>query len=230
MAPRWVVGVGGVGSNTVCSATARKAAGSDLQPLACVPLRIPTRQLVLMPKLAGPDRDAAEAFAAPDFAQALPAAWRRDFGTFAADHAVVQVSLGGGLGDGDPRDPEWQAALSGYLANSGLRSAFLGSWDVDNANNGGLLAPDGNPRTDKLQLLRRAWGMTPVRNHASPVVTFEVKQGSAWKSLQKMDDNHFLGQRRGNQPLSIRITDSRGKRVVDTSVSLLAVARGISHL
>ncbi|MEA5126296.1 expansin EXLX1 family cellulose-binding protein [Xanthomonas floridensis] len=369
VAPRWVVGVEGVGSNAVCSDTARKAAGSNLQPLACVPLRIPARQLVLMPKLAGPDRDAAEAFTAPDFAQALPAAWQRDFGTFAADHAVVPVSLGGGLGDGDPRDPAWQAALSGYLANSGLRSAFLGSWEVGNANNGGLLAPDGSPRPDKLQLLHRAWGMTPVagvaavantassknaskastwnstftgtatytgsgysggallldpipstafitalnptqlnfggvkaamagaylevtgpkgkttvyvtdlypegasggldlshnafaaigdmvdgripiswkvvrapvtgsvqyrikegssrwwaaiqvRNHAYPVVKFEVKQGSTWKSLQKMDYNHFLGEQLGNQPLSIRITDIRGKSVVDTIPAL----------
>ncbi|MCC8538425.1 expansin EXLX1 family cellulose-binding protein [Xanthomonas axonopodis pv. poinsettiicola] len=369
LAPRWVVGVEGVGSTALCSDTARKAAGSNLQPLACVPLRVPARQLVLMPKLAGPDRDAAPAFAAPDFAQALPATWQRDFGRFAADHAVVPVSLGGGLGDGDPRDPAWQAALSGYLANSGLRSAFLGSWEVGNANNGGLLAPDGSPRTDKLQLLHRAWGTAPaagvaasantaagknaskatawnstftgtatytgsgysggallldpipstafitalnptqlnfggvkaamagaylevtgpkgkttvyvtdlypegasggldlshnafaaigdmvdgripiswklvrapitgnvqyrikegssrwwaaiqVRNHAYPVVKFEVKQGNTWKNLQKMDYNHFLGEQLGNQPLSIRITDIRGKTLLDTIPAL----------
>lgn len=52
-APRWVVGVEGVGNNALCSDSARKAPGSNLQPLACVPLRIPAKQLVLMPKLAG---------------------------------------------------------------------------------------------------------------------------------------------------------------------------------
>ncbi|WP_115526982.1 MULTISPECIES: expansin EXLX1 family cellulose-binding protein [Xanthomonas] len=368
-APRWVVGVEGVGSNALCSDSARKAAGSNLQPLACAPLRIASRHLVLMPKLAGPDRDAADAFAAPDFAQALPATWQRDFGQFARNHAVVPVSIGGGLGDGDPRDPAWQTALSAYLANSGLRSAFLGSWEVGNANNGGLLAQDGSPRADKLQVLQQAWGIAPaasvaasapragaknvskattwdstftgtatytgsgysggallldpipstafitalnptqlnfggvkaamagaylevtgpkgkttvyvtdlypegasggldlshnafaaignmvdgripiswkmvrapvtgnvqyrikegssrwwaaiqVRNHAYPVVKFEVKQGNTWKSLQKMDYNHFLGEQLGNQPLSIRITDIRGKAILDTIPAL----------
>ncbi|WDM74852.1 expansin EXLX1 family cellulose-binding protein [Xanthomonas sp. NCPPB 1638] len=364
-APHWVVGVEGVGSNAVCSDPARKAAGSNLQPLACAPLRIPARQLVLLPKLAGPDRDAAETFASPDFAQALPALWQRDFGQFAADHAVIPVSIGGGLGDGDPRDAAWQQALSGYLAGSGLRSAFLGSWEPGNANNGGLLAPDGRPRVDKLQILHRAWGIAPVaraatvstaaarsdaawnstftgtatytgsgysggallldpipstafitalnptqlnyggvkaalagaslevtgpkgtatvyvtdlypegasggldlspnafaaignmadgripiswkvvrapvsgnvqyrikegssrwwaaiqvRNHAYPVVKFEVKQGTTWKSLQKMDYNHFLGEQLGNQPLVIRITDIRGKTITDTLAAL----------
>ncbi|MCS3810538.1 expansin EXLX1 family cellulose-binding protein [Xanthomonas sp. 4461] len=368
-APRWVVGVEGVGSNVVCSDPARKAAGSNLQPLACVPLRIAARHLVLMPKLAGPDRDTVDAFAAPDFAQRLPATWQRDFGQFARDHAVVPVSIGGGLGDGDPRDPAWQTALSAYLANTGLRSAVLGSWEVGNANNGGLLAPDGSPRADKLQVLHQAWGIAPpafiapsaksagakdvskattwdstftgiatytgsgysggallldpipstafitalnptqlnfggvkaamagaylevtgpkgkttvyvtdlypegasggldlshnafaaignmvdgripiswkvvrapvtgnvqyrikegssrwwaaiqVRNHAYPVVKFEVKQGTTWKSLQKMDYNHFLGEQLGNQPLSIRITDIRGKAILDTIPAL----------
>lgn len=365
-APGWVVGVEGVGSNAVCSDRARKAAGSNLQPIACAPLRIPARQLVLMPKLAGPDRDVADAFAAPDFAQTLPATWQRDFGQFAADHAVIPVSIGGGLGDGDPRDPAWQSALSGYLAGSGLRSAFLGSWERGNANNGGLLAQNGSPRADKLRVVQQAWGIAPaatvaaaaampsagkaatwnstftgtatytgsgysggallldpipstafitalnptqlnfggvkaalagaylevtgpkgkttvyvtdlypegasggldlspnafeaignkvdgripiswkvvrapvsgnvqyrikegssrwwaaiqVRNHAYPVVKFEVKQGTAWKSLQKMDYNHFLGEQLGNQPLSIRITDIRGKAILDTIPAL----------
>ncbi|MCF8795403.1 expansin EXLX1 family cellulose-binding protein [Xanthomonas campestris] len=364
-APRWVVGVEGVGSNAVCSDPERKAPGSNLQPFACVPLEIARRHLVLMPKLAGPDRDTTDAFAAPGFAQALPAMWQRDFGQFAIDHAVVPVSLGGGLGDGDPRDPAWQTALSGYLANAGIRSAFLGSWETGNANNGGLLAPDGSPRADKLLILRHAWGRLPVmpaiatatgdstknasgkkpwnstftgtatvtgsgysggallldpipsdafitalnpvqlnfggvkaalagaylqvngpkgtttvyvtdlypegasggldlshnafaaigdmvqgripiswkvvrapvtgnlqyrikegssrwwaaiqvRNHAYPVVKLEVKQGSTWKNLQKMDYNHFLGEQLGNQPLTLRITDIRGKVLTDT--------------
>ena len=364
-APRWVVGVEGVGSNAVCSDPERKAPGSNLQPFACVPLDIARRHLVLMPKLAGPDRDTTDAFAAPGFAQALPAMWQRDFGQFAIDHAVVPVSLGGGLGDGDPRDPAWQTALSGYLANAGIRSAFLGSWETGNANNGGLLAPDGSPRADKLLILRHAWGRLPVmpaiatatgdstknasgkkpwnstftgtatvtgsgysggallldpipsdafitalnpvqlnfggvkaalagaylqvngpkgtttvyvtdlypegasggldlshnafaaigdmvqgripiswkvvrapvtgnlqyrikegssrwwaaiqvRNHAYPVVKLEVKQGSTWKNLQKMDYNHFLGEQLGNQPLTLRITDIRGKVLTDT--------------
>ena len=364
-APRWVVGVEGVGSNAVCSDPERKAPGSNLQPFACVPLDIVRRHLVLMPKLAGPDRDTTDAFAAPGFAQALPAMWQRDFGQFAIDHAVVPVSLGGGLGDGDPRDPAWQTALSGYLANAGIRSAFLGSWETGNANNGGLLAPDGSPRADKLLILRHAWGRLPVmpaiatatgdstknasgkkpwnstftgtatvtgsgysggallldpipsdafitalnpvqlnfggvkaalagaylqvngpkgtttvyvtdlypegasggldlshnafaaigdmvqgripiswkvvrapvtgnlqyrikegssrwwaaiqvRNHAYPVVKLEVKQGSTWKNLQKMDYNHFLGEQLGNQPLTLRITDIRGKVLTDT--------------
>ena len=364
-APRWVVGVEGVGSTAVCSDPERKAPGSNLQPFACVPLDIARRHLVLMPKLAGPDRDTTDAFAAPGFAQALPAMWQRDFGQFAIDHAVVPVSLGGGLGDGDPRDPAWQTALSGYLANAGIRSAFLGSWETGNANNGGLLAPDGSPRADKLLILRHAWGRLPVmpaiatatgdstknasgkkpwnstftgtatvtgsgysggallldpipsdafitalnpvqlnfggvkaalagaylqvngpkgtttvyvtdlypegasggldlshnafaaigdmvqgripiswkvvrapvtgnlqyrikegssrwwaaiqvRNHAYPVVKLEVKQGSTWKNLQKMDYNHFLGEQLGNQPLTLRITDIRGKVLTDT--------------
>ncbi|MFA1726439.1 expansin EXLX1 family cellulose-binding protein [Xanthomonas nasturtii] len=371
-APGWMIGVEGVGNNAVCSDSARKAAGSNLQPLACVPPRIPAAHLVLMPKLAGPDRDAADAFAANDFASALPATWQRDFGQFAADRAVVPVSIGGGLGDGDPRDPAWQHALSSYLATNGMRSAFLGSWEVGNANNGGLLARDGTPRADKLQVLQQAWGISAataataaaktartadaskaskastwnstfsgtatytgsgysggallldpipstafitalnptqlnfggvkaalagaylevtgpkgkttvyvtdlypegasggldlshnafaaignmvdgripiswkvvrapitgnvqyrikegssrwwaaiqVRNHAYPVVKFEVKQGSTWKSLQKMDYNHFLGEQLGNQPLSIRITDIRGKVIADTIPAL----------
>ncbi|AZU11713.1 cellulase [Xanthomonas phaseoli pv. phaseoli] len=363
-APRWFVGVEGVGSNAVCSDPGRKAPGSNLQPFACVPLDIARRHLVLMPKLAGPDRDTTDAFAAPGFAQALPAMWQRDFGQFALDHAVVPVSLGGGLGDGDPRDPAWQTALSGYLANAGMRSAFLGSWETGNANNGGLLAPDGSPRADKLLILRHAWGMLPVmpaiatttgdstknasgkkswnstfsgtatmtgsgysggallldpipsdafitalnstqlnfggikaalagaylevtgprgkttvyvtdlypegasggldlspnafaaigntadgripiswkvvrtpitgnvqyrikegssrywaaiqvRHHAYPVVKFEVKQGSTWTSLPKTDYNHFIGTSLGNKPLSIRITDIRGKVIAD---------------
>ncbi|PPV05912.1 cellulase [Xanthomonas bromi] len=363
-APRWVVGVEGVGGNAVCSDPGRKAPGSNLQPLACVPLDIARRHLVLMPKLAGPDRDATDAFAAPGVAQALPAMWQRDFGQFAIDHAVVPVSLGGGLGDGDPRDPAWQTALSGYLANAGLRSAFLGSWETGNANNGGLLAPDGRPRADKLLILRHAWGTAPVtptiapatgdstknasgtkawnstftgtatmtnsgyaggallldpipsnafitalnatqlnfggikaalagaylevtgpkgkttvyvtdlypegasggldlspnafaaigntadghipiswkvvrapitgnvqyrikegssrdwaaiqvRHHTYPVVKFEVKQGSTWTSLPKVDYNHFVGKNLGNKPLSIRITDIRGKAIAD---------------
>ncbi|WP_261380904.1 expansin EXLX1 family cellulose-binding protein [Xanthomonas vasicola] len=367
-APGWVIGVEGVGSNAVCSDAARKAAGSNLQPLACVPLRIPAARLVLMPKLAGPDRDAADVFAANDFAAALPAGWQRDFGQFAADHAVLPVSIGGGLGDGDPRDPAWQHALSTYLAATGMRSAFLGSWEIGNANNGGLLAHDGTPRADKLQVLQQAWGLTAtttasaaetsgtaastkatrwngtftgtatyagsgysggallldpipstafitalnptqlnfggvkaalagaylevtgpkgkttvyvtdlypegasggldlshnafaaignmvdgripiswkvvrapitgnvqyrikegssrwwaglqVRNHAYPVIKFEVKQGRTWKSLQKTDYNHFIGEQLGNQPLSIRITDIRGKVIADTLPAL----------
>ncbi|AKO03287.1 expansin EXLX1 family cellulose-binding protein [Xanthomonas oryzae pv. oryzicola] len=363
-APRWVVGVEGVGSNAVCSDPGRKALGSNLQPFACVPLDIDRRHLVLMPKLAGPDRDTTDAFAAPGFAQALPAMWQRDFGQFAIDHTVVPVSLGGGLGDGDPRDPAWQTALSGYLANAGMRSAFLGSWETGNANNGGLLAPDGSPRADKLLILRHAWGMLPVmpaiatatgdstknasgtkgwnstftgiatptgsgysggavlldpipsdafitalnptqmnfggikaalagaylevtgpkgkttvyvtdlypeaasggldlsynafaaignmadgdipiswkvvrapitgnvqyrikegssrywaaiqvRHHIYPVVKLEVKQGSTWTSLPKTDYNHFVGTNLGNKPLSIRITDIRGKVIAD---------------
>lgn len=368
-APAWMIGVEGVGNDALCSDSARKAAGSNLQPLACVPLRIPPAHLLLMPKLAGPDRDAADAFAAADFPRSLPASWQRDFGQFSADHAVLPVSLGGGLGDGDPRDRAWQHALSGYLRNTGMRSAVLGSWEVGNANNGGLLASDGNPRADKLQVLHQAWGLTSasatmpsaktaaaadaskatgwnssftgtatytssgysggavlldpipsnafitalnptqmnfggvraalagaylevtgpkgkavvyvtdlypegasggldlspnafaaigdtvqgripiswkivrapttgnvqyrikegssrwwaaiqVRNHAYPVVKFEVKQGSSWKSLQKMDYNHFLGEQLGNQPLSIRITDIRGKAILDTIPAL----------
>lgn len=363
-APRWVVGVEGVGSNAVCSDPGRKALGSNLQPFACVPLDIAPRHLVLMPKLAGPDRDTTDAFAAPGFAQALPAMWQRDFGQFAIDHTVVPVSLGGGLGDGDPRDPAWQTALSGYLANAGMRSAFLGSWETSNANNGGLLAPDGSPRADKLLILRHAWGMLPVmpaiatatgdstknasgtkgwnstftgtatstgsgysggavlldpipsdafitalnstqmnfggikaalagaylevtgpkgkttvyvtdlypdgasggldlsynafaaignladghipiswkvvrapitgnvqyrikegssrywaaiqvRHHIYPVVKLEVKQGSTWTSLPKTPYNHFVGTNLGNKPLSIRITDIRGKVITD---------------
>ncbi len=184
-APRWLVGVEGVGSNAVCSDSARKAAGSNLQPLACAPLRIASRHLVLMPKLAGPDRDAADAFAAPDFAQALPAAWQRDFGQFARNHAVVPVSLGGGLGDGDPRDPAWQTALSTYLAGTGLRSAFLGSWEAGNANNGGLLAKDGSPRADKLQVLHQAWGITsaaPVAASAKRAAAKNVSKATTWNS------------------------------------------------
>ncbi|WP_115571925.1 expansin EXLX1 family cellulose-binding protein [Xanthomonas campestris] len=364
-APRWVIGVEGVGSNAVCSDTARKAPGSNLQPLACVPPRIAAANLVLMPKLAGPDRDAAEAFAARDFPDALPATWQRDFGTLAATHAVLPVSTGGGLGDGDPRDPAWQQTLSTYLDTTGLRSAFLGSWEIGDANNGGLLARDGTPRADKLQVLHRAWGVSTalpatasakrssvadaskatgwdstfsgtatytgsgysggallldpipstafitalnpvqlnfggvkaalagaylqvtgpkgtttvyvtdlypegasggldlshnafaaigdmvqgripiswkvvrapvtgnlqyrikegssrwwaaiqVRNHAYPVVKLEVKQGSSWKNLQKMDYNHFLGEQLGDQPLTLRITDIRGKVLTDT--------------
>ncbi|CAE6696881.1 hypothetical protein CFBP1159_03180 [Xanthomonas arboricola pv. corylina] len=66
----------------------------------------------------------------------------------------------------------------------------------------------------------RWWAAIQVRNHAYPVVKFEVKQGSSWKSLQKMDYNHFLGEQLGNQPLSIRITDIRGKAILDTIPAL----------
>ncbi|KAB7772567.1 expansin EXLX1 family cellulose-binding protein [Xanthomonas maliensis] len=364
-APHWLVGVEGVGDNAVCSDGAHHTAGSNLQPLACTAARIPARQLLLLPKLSGPDRAATDSLANGDIAGGSPTRWQRDFGQMARGHAVVPVSLGGGLGDGDPRDVAWQQDLSAYLAGSGLRSAFLGSWEVATANNGGLLAADGRLRADKLQILQRAWGVakappatataTPtsaggtgkasgwsstfsgtatytssgysggallldpipstafitalnpvqlnyggvkaalagaylqvtgpkgtttvyvtdlypnaasggldlspnafaaigdtvqgripvswtivrgpvsgnvqyrikegssrywaaiqVRNHAYPVMKMEVKQGSRWKNLQKMDYNHFLGEQLGNQPLTLRLTDIRGKVVTDT--------------
>lgn len=62
----------------------------------------------------------------------------------------------------------------------------------------------------------RWWAAIQVRNHAYPVVKLEVKQGSTWKNLQKMDYNHFLGEQLGNQPLTLRITDIRGKVLTDT--------------
>lgn len=61
----------------------------------------------------------------------------------------------------------------------------------------------------------RYWAAIQVRHHTYPVVKFEVKQGSTWTSLPKTDYNHFLGTNLGNKPLSIRITDIRGKVIAD---------------
>lgn len=61
----------------------------------------------------------------------------------------------------------------------------------------------------------RYWAAIQVRHHIYPVVKFEVKQGSTWTSLPKTDYNHFVGTNLGNKPLSIRVTDIRGKVIAD---------------
>ena len=272
-APRWVVGVEGVGSNAVCSDPERKAPGSNLQPFACVPLDIARRHLVLMPKLAGPDRDTTDAFAAPGFAQALPAIatatgdstknasgkkpWNS---TFTGTATVTGSGYSGGalLLDPIPSDAFITALNPVQLNFGGVKAALAGAYLQVNGPKGTTtvyvtdLYPEGAsggldlshnafaaigdmvqgripiswkvvraPVTGNLQYRikegsSRWWAAIQVRNHAYPVVKLEVKQGSTWKNLQKMDYNHFLGEQLGNQPLTLRITDIRGKVLTDT--------------
>ncbi|MFV8668755.1 expansin EXLX1 family cellulose-binding protein [Ralstonia pseudosolanacearum] len=65
------------------------------------------------------------------------------------------------------------------------------------------------------------WAAIQVRNHTFPVVKLEVFQGKAWVSLPKADYNHFVGTHLGDKPLVIRITDIRGRILVDKLPPLL---------
>ncbi|CAH0447759.1 Expansin-YoaJ [Ralstonia syzygii subsp. syzygii] len=65
------------------------------------------------------------------------------------------------------------------------------------------------------------WAAIQVRNHTYPVVKLEVFQGKAWVSLPKADYNHFVGTQLGDKPLVIRITDIRGRLLVDKLPPLL---------
>ncbi|AST31452.2 expansin EXLX1 family cellulose-binding protein [Ralstonia solanacearum] len=65
------------------------------------------------------------------------------------------------------------------------------------------------------------WAAIQVRNHTYPVVKLEVFQGKAWVSLPKADYNHFVGTQLGDKPLVIRITDIRGRILVDKLPPLL---------
>ncbi|MDQ1232818.1 expansin (peptidoglycan-binding protein) [Paenibacillus sp. SORGH_AS306] len=59
------------------------------------------------------------------------------------------------------------------------------------------------------------WAAIQVRNHKYPVMKFEYEKAGQWISLPKTDYNHFVGEKMGNQPLKVRITDIRGKVVTD---------------
>jgi expansin (peptidoglycan-binding protein) len=64
------------------------------------------------------------------------------------------------------------------------------------------------------------WAAIQVRNHKYPVVKMEFLKGSTWVNMEKMPYNHFVGNNMGTGPIKIRITDIRGKSVIDTIKSL----------
>jgi expansin len=74
------------------------------------------------------------------------------------------------------------------------------------------------------------WAAIQVRNHKYPVVKMEFLKGSTWVNMEKMPYNHFVGNNMGTGPIKIRITDIRGKSVIDTIKSLPQSGNSSSYI
>jgi endoglucanase len=156
-----LVFVEGVQENPVCSSRTNHWWGGNLEPIACAPLQIPARNLVLSPHVYGPDVYDQPYFAATNFPANMPALWDQQFGSLiGAGYTVVIGEFGGRFGHGgSAKDKVWQDALVDYLIAKGANSAFYWSWNPNSGDTGGVLQDDWQtPWPDKVALLGRLWG------------------------------------------------------------------------
>lgn len=160
LAPKWLIGVEGIGASATCSGTEGQFWGGNLGPLACTPLNIPGHKLLLVPHSYGPDVYVQSYFNASNFPANMPAIWDKQFGKFAqAGYTVMLGEFGGKYGEGDARDVQWQNAMVNYLISKNIRSGFYWSWNPNSTDTGGILKDDWKTlRTDKVQLMQKLWG------------------------------------------------------------------------
>lgn len=66
------------------------------------------------------------------------------------------------------------------------------------------------------------WTAVQVRNHRNPVASFEyLTEAGTWSSVARTSYNYFVqtGPGMGPGPYTFRVTDSYGKRVVDSDIA-----------
>lgn len=65
------------------------------------------------------------------------------------------------------------------------------------------------------------WVAIQVRNHRYPIKTLEARRGNAWRRLGRTAYGYFLAQKGlGGGPFTLRITDTRGHRIVEKNIEL----------
>ena len=65
------------------------------------------------------------------------------------------------------------------------------------------------------------WTAIQVRNHRYPIAKLEALQGDAYVSIPRLDYNYFVqASGLGPGPYTLRVTDTRGHTVEDTSIAL----------
>ncbi|TNW17920.1 cellulase family glycosylhydrolase [Xylella fastidiosa] len=158
-APKWLIGVEGIGENPICSSTIGHFWGENLEPMDCTPLKVPADHLLLMPHVYGPDVYVQPYFNSPDFPNNMAAIWDKHFGHFAkAGYAMAIGEFGGKYGEGDPRDIAWQNAFVDYLISIGVTDAFYWAANQNSVDTGGMVGNDWTtPRDDKVKLLNKLW-------------------------------------------------------------------------
>lgn len=67
----------------------------------------------------------------------------------------------------------------------------------------------------------RWWTALQVRNHRYPISTLEVRRGQRWAPVPRSGWGYFVAESGlGPGPYTLRITDSRGQRIVEPNVPL----------
>jgi len=145
--------------------------GEDFQPEAYQPLNIPVDKLVLTPHTYGPDVFMKSSFGAANYPSNLAADWDALFGQFAQTHPVIIGEWGGKYGQGTSgqQDVIWQNEFANYLISHGIRNSFYWCYTPNSGDTGGILDDNLNVRQDKLALLQKVWGATPVGTQPVPV-------------------------------------------------------------
>lgn len=139
MNPDWLIGVQLVGLNPPCLDASAPISDDNIKSQHCVQLRIPARNLLLMPRFAGTDMDTEAAL-----------------GAFSGKQTVLPNSL-------DATDAEQLAHRIDALLAFGIRQGFYGSWMTSAQMPFGLLDNDGRtPRTALIAQLHRWWGVSRV--------------------------------------------------------------------
>ncbi len=65
------------------------------------------------------------------------------------------------------------------------------------------------------------WFAIQVRNHRYPIKVLEARRGVKWRQLGRTDYGYFVARGGlGSGPFSLRITDTRGHRIVERGVPL----------
>jgi expansin (peptidoglycan-binding protein) len=64
------------------------------------------------------------------------------------------------------------------------------------------------------------WTGIQVRNHRYPIESLVVQKASGDVKLTRMTYNYFIGDKLGEGPYTLEVTDARGHRQVDTGIAL----------
>ena len=65
------------------------------------------------------------------------------------------------------------------------------------------------------------WVAIQVRNHRYPIKVLEAKRGARWRPLERTDYGYFVATNGlGRGPFALRVTDTRGHRIVERGLRL----------
>ncbi|AXI84491.1 cellulase family glycosylhydrolase [Xylella taiwanensis] len=146
IAPDWLIGVQSVAAHPPCLDAAAPMSDDNLQSQHCVPLHVPDRNVLLLPRLTSSGLDT----------EAERIAWHAELAALVGKHPVLPNSL-------DATDAVQLGHRVDALLALGIRDGFHASWMTSAQVPFGMLDKDGRtPRVALVAQLHRWWGVSRV--------------------------------------------------------------------